>query len=177
MSIDYILFSIILLLVMALLYRKEKYNLSTYGLLYVYLLIVFFLSLFPIDRTQSVVPIQTVMENNVNLIPLSNGSGIIKGLDLSLYVMDAILFMPFGALLPLVSKKEITVSKVFRDSLLLSFSIELSQFVITYLGWANRIIDVNDLIFNTLGSVFIFLFVCMIKNILMKSQNHQEDIE
>lgn len=82
--------------------------------------------------------------DEINLIPFSS-DGVLT------YLLNVIMFMPFGFLLPLLWKNKRQTLKVVGLSFLFSFLIEFCQL------FNLRATDVDDLIMNTLGGVLGFL--------------------
>jgi glycopeptide antibiotics resistance protein len=66
-------------------------------------------------------------------------------------VGNIVLFIPFGALLPLISDKFQLLKRVFIVAVLFSLSIELIQFSAQYFG-SFRTVDIDDVIFNASGA-------------------------
>ncbi len=66
-------------------------------------------------------------------------------------ILNVILFLPFGFLLPVIWERFRTIIPTVLAGLLFSLTIELSQ-LFTF-----RATDINDLIGNTLGTVLGFL--------------------
>lgn len=66
-------------------------------------------------------------------------------------ILNVILFLPFGFLLPVIWERFRTLLPAALAGLLFSLAIELSQ-LFTF-----RVTDINDLIGNTLGTVLGFL--------------------
>ena len=66
------------------------------------------------------------------------------------------LFLPLGILLPLVSKRFLTLRRVLLTALCLSLSIEVIQFVLRFFG-NPRAVDIDDVILNTLGACLGFV--------------------
>ena len=77
---------------------------------------------------------------DVNVVPFASFD-IING------ILNAIMFLPLGFLLPLIWKNYRSLGKIALTGLLFSFIIELSQLT------NNRAADINDLMMNTLGAV------------------------
>ncbi|MFP1629795.1 VanZ family protein [Streptomyces sp. 5K101] len=103
-------------------------------------------TMFPIivDKTQNLSP----WYNQIQPIPLA---GLI-GMDPT-FVLNVLLFAPFGLLLPLLAKAELPVKRVALRALVTSLTIELVQLGM-YVWFSNgRGADVDDLIANTLGGV------------------------
>lgn len=66
------------------------------------------------------------------------------------YLLNVIMFMPLGFLLPLLWKNKRQIAKIFGTSLLFSFLIEFCQL------FNFRTTDIDDLMMNTLGGVLGF---------------------
>ncbi|MBV4428366.1 VanZ family protein [Clostridium tyrobutyricum] len=79
--------------------------------------------------------------NNMNLVPFKDA------LDTTI-IFNIILFIPFGLLLPILWDKYRKLLPTFCYGFIFSLIIEVSQ-----LFTRNRTCDINDLIFNTLGTV------------------------
>ena len=67
------------------------------------------------------------------------------------------LFLPLGILLPLLSNRFRSLSRVLLVALCLSLSIETTQFVLRFVG-NPRAVDIDDVILNTLGACLGFAF-------------------
>jgi glycopeptide antibiotics resistance protein len=90
---------------------------------------------------------QTANES-LNLIPLFN----LTSDDLKTSLLNILLFIPFGFGLPFI--KNIQMKKVVIVGVLFSITIELLQFITGYMsGITFRVVDVNDVIFNTIGVI------------------------
>ena len=61
------------------------------------------------------------------------------------------LFLPLGILLPLISKRFLTLRRVLLTALCLSVSIETIQFALRFFG-NPRAVDIDDVILNTVGA-------------------------
>lgn len=61
---------------------------------------------------------------------------------------NTVLFIPFGVLLPMVSRKNMTFAKFLFISIIFILSIELIQFI-TMIGY----FDIDDIVLNMLGSL------------------------
>lgn len=109
-------------------------------------------TIFPIivDRSQNEVP----WTSQIQPIPLN----ALLGMDPS-FVLNVILFVPLGLLLPLMTRKELQAKRVALRCLAASAAIELTQLGM-YIAFRNgRGADVDDLISNTLGGVLGFLIL------------------
>lgn len=67
------------------------------------------------------------------------------------------LFVPLGILLPLASNRLRTLKRVLVVALVLSLTIEATQFVLRFVG-NPRAVDIDDVILNTLGGCLGFGF-------------------
>ena len=98
--------------------------------------------------------------DQINLVPFKNQINIIE------YILNIILFMPFGFLTPFICKKELNLYKIIIKGFSFSLLIELSQLL------NNRSFDINDLILNTLGAVIGYvLFKLCKKNFKLKQES------
>lgn len=79
--------------------------------------------------------------NNINLVPFKDSLDITS-------IFNIILFIPLGLLLPTLWDKYRKLLPIFCYGFTFSLIIEVSQ-----LFTRNRTCDINDLIFNTLGTV------------------------
>lgn len=82
---------------------------------------------------------------HVNLIPFSNR------IDVRGYLLNIVMFIPLGFLVPLIWKKAGTLWDIILTGCAFSLLIELGQLL------SSRGTDVDDLITNTLGAVVGFL--------------------
>ena len=77
----------------------------------------------------------------LNLIPFS------RGIDVTGYALNVVLFLPFGVLAPFLWKNMEKFRNVLAGGFIFSLLIELSQLL------NNRSTDVDDLILNTAGAL------------------------
>lgn len=108
-----------------------------------------------------------VWQINSNIIPFQSTMNYINGTNTP-YLSNIIdntlgnilIFLPFGVFLPILYRKYRTLSKVFVGSILISFLIEILQYV-SQLGR----FDIDDIILNTLGSIIGFTLVKVVNRI------------
>lgn len=81
--------------------------------------------------------------DQINLIPFQS-NGVMT------YMLNIILFMPMGFLLPLIWGKYRTISLTVLTGFLFSLSIELGQL------FNHRLTDIDDIFMNVLGTVIGF---------------------
>ncbi|MBQ2679898.1 MAG: VanZ family protein [Firmicutes bacterium] len=99
----------------------------------------------------------------VNLIPFS------REIDTLGYMLNVLLFVPLGFLVPVLWEKGRSFLYTFRVGIALSLLIEASQLI------NNRSFDVDDLILNTVGGIIGFL-VFMIVNKCTKSKIEMKNV-
>ena len=95
----------------------------------------------------------------INLVPFNDG------LEISA-ILNIIFFMPFGFLLPTLWKKYRTLLPTLCTGILFSIIIEIAQLFVPF-----RASDINDLIMNTLGTIFGWIIFNIISKIFYKLSN------
>ncbi len=73
--------------------------------------------------------------------------------DAPSFVLNVIMFVPFGVLLPLLWRPADAVRRMAVAAACASTGIEVTQFVIGLTLGSRRTVDVNDLIANTAGAL------------------------
>ena len=79
-------------------------------------------------------------------------------------ILNVIMTIPFGFLLPLIKRKNIKLLKVIFYTFLLSLSIEILQPLIN----ADRSSDITDLITNVIGGIVGYVIYLILKPIIVK---------
>ncbi|MEH7095036.1 VanZ family protein [Neobacillus vireti] len=157
----YILLPVFILFLLSLIIgtRKKIYRAGQYFLLItlaIYLLALIHLVFFPLEvylgQYKSTQPLWQQFLHEFNFIPVLT-------IDLSSFVLNVILFIPFGVYLPLLSSNIVSVKKAAKYGFFLSLSIEILQFIIEFTLGSGRIEDINDIIANTLGAAVGFIIV------------------
>lgn len=122
--------------------RSEK-ELSLNHLLWTY---VFFVYVYMIIRITGISGFwdigdydRVIRLEEINLIPFA-------GFHLRNYILNVIMFMPLGFILPLLWKRYRKFGNVLKTAFLYSFTIELSQI------FSRRMTDVDDLMMNVIGA-------------------------
>ncbi|MBY0121590.1 VanZ family protein [Bacillus sp. S/N-304-OC-R1] len=111
---------------------------------------------------------------NSNIIPFQNTIQYIMGFDR--FNMDIIInntlgnimiFLPLGIFLPMLFKKYYTFSRIFVSSIIISFSIEVQQFVFQIGQF-----DIDDIILYTIGCALGYFVIRTIRDFtgLMKKK-------
>lgn len=78
-------------------------------------------------------------------------------------------FIPFGVILPLLSRKFMSLKKVMLATFCLSFMFECMQLIFRFGSF-----DVDDLMLNTLGGIVGYLFVKVVVNSVETRRNTTE---
>lgn len=100
---------------------------------------------------RSLIQYGTIFHPEISLVPFS------ESMDISM-ILNIILFMPLGFLLPALWKKYNGVIPTLFTGFIFSLVIEISQLFVNY-----RATDVNDLIMNTLGTLAGWLLYRILK--------------
>lgn len=166
------IFSIIIYILLLLYFFKKKKKTFFYfffTLFYIYINIVIKYTQFPIfnDPTQRSIIGTMRIGRDINLIPLRDALNMTS-------IYNIILTVPFGFLLPFLTN--ISGTKIIITGAFFSFLLESAQlFAGIVCGYTFRIVDINDIIFNTLGAAvgcfFFLLFVKIVK--LLYKDTHQ----
>ena len=104
-------------------------------------------SIWEINRYNSLIRME-----EINLLPFQS-EGYLT------YILNIIMFMPLGFLLPLIWFKYRTIYKTILTGLGFSFAIELGQL------FNRRATDVDDLLMNTAGTAIGFLIWFIFKKL------------
>lgn len=150
-------------------YKNDKGKLFFIMLLYFYFVCLTNYTIFPIDFLMASEFSQSVsFWSNLNLIPIPFTDSLnIIPIHMALNI---IMSMPFGILVCLLSEKELTLKKSLTIGLFYGIIIELIQFSIGLsIKYLYRSIDINDVIFNTIGIIISYLiFKYLIAKIYLK---------
>ncbi|MCD7950223.1 MAG: VanZ family protein [Erysipelotrichaceae bacterium] len=146
---------------------KKNKNILFYLLFCCYIGMVFSYTLLPLPLSQmSREAYKNHVVDMINIIPLINGITHFNYYVLREWVLNIIMLMPFGFLVPLSFKGQYNIKKIVLYSFVFSLIIELSQLSISYfwIGVGYRTCDINDLLFNTIGGIIgYFVYkICMI---------------
>ena len=140
---------------------KGKDVLFINTIMYIYLSFVLYFTLMPIITSlpfifnHSYVPM-----NLVPFIDVSDG----KGDFIRQVVLNIIMTIPFGFLLPLIKNKKTNLIKIVLYTFLLSLGIELLQPLINDF----RSSDITDLITNVLGGIIGYILYIIFKPLTTK---------
>jgi len=143
-------------------FNIKKIVIST--LFYFYIVSVIAVTIFPI-AIQWLDEIGKYAWNNNNFIPLvsildilfNNSLGFI--IKIKQIIGNIVLFIPMGFLIPIIWKSKSSFKRALQIGILLSFTIELLQYIIWLLIWFNyKVTDLDDILLNTLGFIIGFFF-------------------
>lgn len=134
-------------------------------LMYIYLSFVLFFTLMPIIT--SLPFIFNHPYDSMNLVPFID---VLKGRGdfIRQVVLNMIMTIPFGFLMPLVKKGNVSLLKVIFYTFLLSLGIELLQPLIN--GF--RSADITDLITNVIGGSIGYVMYLIFKPLTTKTLNY-----
>lgn len=143
--------------VSAVRYTSKQYMLMlTFA---IYMLGVLHFVFFPIDVNIGIYANQTPWYKNLQWVPLLTA-------DVPSFLLNVVLFMPLGFLLPLLKPSVNSIRKAVRTGLMFSFTIEILQLVIRITLGNGRSTDINDLIANTAGSVLGFVILGLLIRVI-----------
>ena len=106
-----------------------------------------------------------------NFIPFKSICQLIKTGNMYIIIRNILgniaLFMPLGFILPLISKRKLTIKSISIIGLMSSIGVEFIQYCISLiLGYIYKITDVDDIILNFIGAILGFIalkLICIIK--------------
>lgn len=107
--------------------------------------------------------IETFQQANIGIIPFQSDG-------LFTYCMNVIMLMPLGFLLPYIWRNFRNPIKVTLTGLVFSVFIEFAQLP------TNRLVDIDDLLMNTLGAVLGYVVWKMIGNHFFNKKEKQRTI-
>ena len=129
--------------------------------MYIYLSFVLYFTLMPIITSLPFVFNHSYVPMNlVPFIDVSSG----RGDFIRQIVLNVIMTIPFGFLLPLVKNEKINLIQIIFYTFLLSLSIEILQPLINDF----RSSDITDLITNILGGIIGYIFYLILRPLITK---------
>lgn len=91
------------------------------------------------------------------------------------FIGNALLFVPFGFSIPIVTKK--SFGRAISLGIIVIFTIELSQLAFSYLyGFTYRIFDVDDIILNTIGLLIGVIILRIFQVSKLKKEHSREGL-
>ena len=129
--------------------------------MYIYLSFVLYFTLMPIITSLPFIFNHPYCRMNLEpFIDVING----RGDFFKQIILNVVMTIPFGFLLPLVRRKNIKLLKIVLYTFLLSLCIEILQPLIN----ASRSSDITDLITNVLGGIVGYVIYLILKPIIFK---------
>lgn len=186
----------LLLFILWIVYKKKPTTILFNTLFYFYIVAVISVTLLPLPIDQSTIetsksvggldvnnyiPFMFVEESLFRLTPVANDPFPYE-FRVQMVIRQVggniLLGMPFGFLAPLVWEKINTFPKALFAGFLFSLGIETTQFLISmYLGYFYRVIDVDDLILNTIGAALGYvcfkLFLPLLRKLKLVEKNEK----
>lgn len=127
---------------------KAQKNLSIKHFLWVYVFLFYLALVYMVTGIGNIWVIgryETLIRiSEINLLPFSSEG-------MTTYILNIILFMPLGFLLPTIWPQFRTIKNTACTGFFFSLAIELSQLL------NHRITDIDDLLMNTLGAIIGYL--------------------
>ncbi|MET8151947.1 VanZ family protein [Actinoplanes sp. NPDC049668] len=117
----------------------------TITVLFLYAASVIAVTVFPIRVRSAAYWADEPWRTTVHLMP--------GDVDIPSFVLNVIMFIPFGVLLPLLRPRLDAVRRLAVRAATASLAIELTQFALGMTLGSRRTVDVNDLIANTGGAL------------------------
>lgn len=118
---------------------------ATVTIFLLYAVSVVAITVFPIHIRSAAYWADEPWRTTIHLIP-----GDVDGPS---FVLNVIMFIPFGVLLPLLRPRLDAVRRLAAHAAAASLTIELTQFALGMTLGSRRTVDVNDLIANTAGAL------------------------
>lgn len=145
-------------------YFKAQKNRSIRHFLWVYVFLFYLSLVYKMTQIATVWDIRRyetlIRASEINLIPFASEG-------MTTYVLNILLFMPLGFLLPTIWPQFRTIKKTVCTGFLFSLAIELGQLL------NHRITDIDDLLMNTLGAILGYLLY----RTLFKMIDKRDDIK
>ncbi len=148
--------------------RRGKDVLLVNTLLYVYLSFVIYFTLMPIIASLPNM-LHSLAFNHYwhtfNLVPFIDVT-MGRGDYVRQIILNIIMTIPFGFLLPLANMRKMTFVKVIIYTFLLSLSIEILQLIMVTSG---RMADITDIITNVLGGIIGYTIYSISKPLIVRA--------
>ena len=147
---------------------KGKDILFINTIMYIYLSFVLYFTLMPIITSLPFVFNHSYVPMNlVPFIDISTG----RGDFIRQVVLNIVMTIPFGFLLPLIKNKRINLMKTVLYTLLLSLGIEILQPLINDF----RSSDITDLLTNILGGIIGYILYLIVRPLTTKILSYMKE--
>lgn len=144
--------------------KENKRNKSYYPKQLLRLLIVFFDGIYAVYLLYVTLGMRYIgQRQEVNLIPFQ-----VSYVEMRFVIENVLLFIPFGFLMPLTSKKLSKYKWVFVSTLIISVCIEVCQYI-----FRCGKTEVDDVILNVAGASAGFLFYKIMKMIKKRNSEYK----
>lgn len=143
----------IIYLILRKIFKKDKNKILFGILMYIYIVFLTKYTIFPIDIAMAIDFSQIAnFTDNINIVPIpfTNSNKFI----LIHSVLNIVMSIPFSIILCFIKSRYIKLREVILIGIVYGLCIEGIQFAIGLpLGYLYRSIDINDVIFNTIGII------------------------
>lgn len=155
--------SIPIFIILTIIFIKKRIwikKIIQYSIFYFYIISILAITIFPIP-IQWLKEIWIYNENINNFIPFNSIIDILSNNNLDIKIKikqiigNIVIFIPIGLFISFICK--INFKKILLIGISFSFSIEITQYMISLLLWFSyRVSDIDDMLLNTLGFVIGF---------------------
>ena len=145
---------------------KGKEVLLINSTMYIYLSFVIYFTLMPIITSIPNI-IFNHHYNTMNLVPFIDVT-MGRGDYIRQIILNIIMTIPFGFLLPIIKKTNEKLTKIIFWSFILSLNIEIIQLFIN----TGRTSDITDIITNIIGGIIGFIIYIIFKPLTTKILNY-----
>lgn len=167
-------FVVLIVMYFCIFYKKWKSKgkdvLFINTLMYIYLSFVLYFTLMPIIAYIPYTINNLIFNHNyngINLIPFIDVS-YGRGDFIRQIVLNIIMTIPFGFLLPLMKKENIKLLKTILYTFIFSLSIEILQIIFVSSG---RSADITDIITNVIGGIIGYILYLIFRPLTIKILN------
>lgn len=158
---------LITFVILSFIYRHKKIPQTKKKFLLLLVFIIYIFGAFYFTGVGTIFDIQRhgmqLKSDQVNLLPFS------REIDVVEYILNILLFIPLGFLLPIIWPNTNKIKRVVLSGVSFSLLIELSQL------FTNRRTDIDDVLMNILGTILGYLLFSILIRIVKKtfpSGNH-----
>jgi len=152
---------LITFVILSFIYRRKKIPQTKKKFLLLLVFIIYIFGAFYFTGVGTIFDIQRhgmqLKSGQVNLLPFS------REIDVVEYILNILLFIPLGFLLPFIWPDTNKIKQVVLSGVSFSLLIELSQL------FTNRRTDIDDVLMNTLGTILGYLLFSILIRIVKKT--------
>ncbi|WP_312092061.1 VanZ family protein [Aminipila sp.] len=155
---------LITFVILNLLYKKKEVVKSHGHFFLVFIFAVYIFGVFHFTGAGTIFDVKLygleIKAGQLNFLPFSD-----TNIDIVAYLLNIILFLPFGFLLPYIWPNFNRLKRIVISGFSFSLLIEISQLL------NNRRTDIDDLLLNTLGALFGYLLFRLFAHITKRIDN------